>query len=201
MTDDKHFNLWEDWVRNAYCLQEFSAFNTLWLAYFIAGAQQQQHIFKQTLKTVYTSLPDLIGILFLVRKYHTASPCLPCAFQITFFIIITDPNFSYRRWRRRRWHSSLLRPTRLLLRKALNEEPRCHGGHPRHPQRLWGILLFSSERDPVHWNKTRSIRRSRRSCRRFQLPVRDCHRSVRRILHRRAYRQLGREQQSSCCLS
>lgn len=67
MTDDKHFNLWEEWVRNAYCLQEFSAFNTLWLAYFIAGAQQQQHIFKQTLKTVYTSLPDLIGILFLVR--------------------------------------------------------------------------------------------------------------------------------------
>jgi hypothetical protein len=73
MTDDKHFNLWEEWVANAFKIQEFSAFNSLWLAYFIAGgiggAQNQHHIFKQVLKTVYTSLPDLIGILFLVRKY------------------------------------------------------------------------------------------------------------------------------------
>lgn len=72
MTDDKHFNLWEDWVKNAFRVQEFSAFNTLWLAYFIAGgvvgAPHQHHIFKQVLKTVYTSLPDLIGVLFLVRK-------------------------------------------------------------------------------------------------------------------------------------
>ena len=72
MTDDKHFNLWEDWMKNAFRVQEFSAFNSLWLAYFIAGGvvgvQNQQHIFKQVLKTVYTSLPDLIGILFLVRK-------------------------------------------------------------------------------------------------------------------------------------
>jgi len=71
MTDDKHFNLWEDWVKNAFRVQEFSAFNSLWLAYFIAGGvvgvQNQQHIFKQVLKTVYTSLPDLIGVLFLVR--------------------------------------------------------------------------------------------------------------------------------------
>jgi hypothetical protein len=37
MTDDKHFNLWEDWVKNAFRVQEFSAFNSLWLAYFIAG--------------------------------------------------------------------------------------------------------------------------------------------------------------------
>jgi len=37
MTDDKHFNLWEDWVKNAFRVNEFSAFNSLWLAYFIAG--------------------------------------------------------------------------------------------------------------------------------------------------------------------
>ena len=72
MTDDKHFNLWEDWVKSAYRVQEFSAFNSLWLADFIAGgvvsAHNQLNIFKQVLKTVYTSLPDLIGVLFLVRK-------------------------------------------------------------------------------------------------------------------------------------
>ena len=35
--DDKHFNYWEDWFRKAYKVEEFSAFNTLWLTYFIAG--------------------------------------------------------------------------------------------------------------------------------------------------------------------
>lgn len=37
MNDDKHFNYWEDWFRRAYKVEEFSAFNTLWLTYFIAG--------------------------------------------------------------------------------------------------------------------------------------------------------------------
>jgi hypothetical protein len=89
MTDDKHFNLWEEWVRNAYRVNEFSSFNALWLAYFIAGgvsgAQNQQHIFKQVLKTVYTSLPDLIGVLFLARKYKFLRPLLsPCSFNAPF---------------------------------------------------------------------------------------------------------------------
>lgn len=78
MIDDKHYNLWEDWVKNAFHINDFSAFNSLWLAYFIAGGvlgtQNQYHIFKQVLKTVYTSLPDLIGILFLVRKYISVYP-------------------------------------------------------------------------------------------------------------------------------
>jgi hypothetical protein len=37
MNDDKHFNYWEDWFHRAYKVEEFSAFNTLWLTYFIAG--------------------------------------------------------------------------------------------------------------------------------------------------------------------
>lgn len=93
MTDDKHFNLWEDWVKNAFRVQEFSAFNSLWLAYFIAGgvvgAANQHHIFKQVLKTVYTSLPDLIGILFLVRKSTFFSLSLLRALFKSQFIIIT----------------------------------------------------------------------------------------------------------------
>lgn len=89
MTDDKHYNLWEEWFRNAYRIQEFTALNTLWLAYFIAGgsaaAHNQHNILKQVFQTVYTSLPDLIGILFLVRKYsHTFlflfCPSLPAHF-------------------------------------------------------------------------------------------------------------------------
>lgn len=37
MTDDKHHNLWEEWFRNAFRIQEFTSQNTLWLTYFIAG--------------------------------------------------------------------------------------------------------------------------------------------------------------------
>lgn len=72
MVDDKHYNYWEDWFHKAYEVKEFASFNTLWLTYFIAGgaiAPESQHvIFKQMLQTVYTSAPDLIGCLFLVRK-------------------------------------------------------------------------------------------------------------------------------------
>jgi hypothetical protein len=37
--DDKHFNYWEDWMKKACSTEDFSAFNTLWLNYFICGAQ------------------------------------------------------------------------------------------------------------------------------------------------------------------
>lgn len=73
MCDDRHFNYWEEWFSKAYQIGEFSSFNTLWLTYFIAGGslgqQNQAHAFKQVLQTVYTSIPDLTGVFFLVRKY------------------------------------------------------------------------------------------------------------------------------------
>lgn len=37
MHDDKHYNYWEKWFSQAYQVEEFSALNTLWLTYFIAG--------------------------------------------------------------------------------------------------------------------------------------------------------------------
>lgn len=50
MNDDKHFNYWEDWFRKAYKVEEFSAFNTLWLTYFVAGGhvggEMQHYAFK-----------------------------------------------------------------------------------------------------------------------------------------------------------
>ena len=50
MVDDKHFNYWEDWFKQAYEIEEFSAFNTLWLSYFICGGslgqQNAQYAFK-----------------------------------------------------------------------------------------------------------------------------------------------------------
>ena len=73
MHDDKHYNYWEKWFQQAFKVEEFSAINTLWLSYFIAGGsvgyKQQKFAFKKILQTVYTSLPDIIGILFLARKY------------------------------------------------------------------------------------------------------------------------------------
>jgi len=72
MIDDKHFNYWEDWFKKAYDIGEFSSFNTLWMSYFIAGGSLGQHnaphAFKQVLQTVYTSNPDLVGVLFLASK-------------------------------------------------------------------------------------------------------------------------------------
>lgn len=38
MTDDKHYNLWEEWFKNAYRIQDFTSLNTLWLSYFITGS-------------------------------------------------------------------------------------------------------------------------------------------------------------------
>jgi hypothetical protein len=37
MHDEKHYNYWEKWFKDAYKVEDFSAFNTLWLNYFIAG--------------------------------------------------------------------------------------------------------------------------------------------------------------------
>ena len=76
MVDDKHFNYWEDWFKQAYEIEEFSAFNTLWLSYFICGGslgqQNAQYAFKQVLQTAYTSNPDLVGVFFLASKCHLA---------------------------------------------------------------------------------------------------------------------------------
>lgn len=46
--------------------------NTLWLAYFSAGGsisyKDQRFAFKKILQTVYISLPDIIGVMFLQSK-------------------------------------------------------------------------------------------------------------------------------------
>jgi len=64
--------LLENWFGRAYEIEEFSAFNTLWLSYFIAGGsigqQNGAYAFKQVLQTVYTSNPDMVGVLFLASK-------------------------------------------------------------------------------------------------------------------------------------
>jgi len=71
MYDEKHYNCWEGWFRKAFQVEEFSSFNTLWMTYFIAGGsisyKEQKFAFKKILQTVYTSLADVIGILFLMR--------------------------------------------------------------------------------------------------------------------------------------
>jgi Domain of unknown function (DUF4821) len=70
MYDERHYNCWEAWFKQAFLVEEFSAFNSLWLTYFIAGGsiayKEQKFAFKKILQTVYTSLPDTIGILFLM---------------------------------------------------------------------------------------------------------------------------------------
>jgi len=80
MYDEKHYNCWEQWFKKAYNVEEFSTFNALWLTYFIAGGsidyRDQRYAFKKILQTVYTSMTDIIGVLFLMSKYHF-SPLTP----------------------------------------------------------------------------------------------------------------------------
>jgi len=70
MYDEKHYNCWESWFKNAFQVTEFSTSNTLWLTYFIAGGsigyKEQRFAFKKILQTVYTSIADVIGVLFLM---------------------------------------------------------------------------------------------------------------------------------------
>jgi hypothetical protein len=69
--DDLHYNHWEAWFNEAYQLNEFNSANTLWMSYFITAQSIQQEdqgtIFQKVLQTVYTSLPEVLGILFLMK--------------------------------------------------------------------------------------------------------------------------------------
>ncbi len=93
MYDERHYNCWENWFSKAFGVEEFSTFNTLWLTYFIAGGSiaygDQRYVFKKILQTVYTSLPDLLGVLFLMSKFngHPVSycECLTAALQPLLF--------------------------------------------------------------------------------------------------------------------
>jgi len=38
MVDDRHYNHWEEWVKKACQVEEFSCFNSLWLSYFIVAS-------------------------------------------------------------------------------------------------------------------------------------------------------------------
>lgn len=73
MYDEKHYNCWEKWFGKAFGVEEFSPFNTAWLTYFITGGSigygDQRFAFKKILQTLYTSMPDIHGVLFLMSKY------------------------------------------------------------------------------------------------------------------------------------
>lgn len=88
MYDERHYNVWEKWFQKAFEVDDFTPLNTVWLTYFIAGGSisygDQRFAFKKILQTVYTSMADSIGVLFLMRK------------------ILTDLNNYYNRRRRRR---------------------------------------------------------------------------------------------------
>lgn len=69
--DDLHYNYWEAWFNEAFQVSEFSGSNTLWMNYFICSqtiaSEDQGKIFKKVLQTVYTSLPEVLGVLFLMK--------------------------------------------------------------------------------------------------------------------------------------
>lgn len=80
--DDVHYNHWEAWFNDAYQLNEFNSANVLWMTYFITSQNIQQQdqgkIFQKVLQTVYTSLPDILGILFLMKGDAEEEDCTHC---------------------------------------------------------------------------------------------------------------------------
>lgn len=71
MQDDRHYNYWEGFFKKAFKIDDFSSLNSLWLTYFNSGGsisrKDQKFIFKRILQTVYTSLPEIMGVHFLRR--------------------------------------------------------------------------------------------------------------------------------------
>lgn len=71
--DDRHYNYWEKWLSLACNVNDFSSANSLWLSYFVLSSavplELTHCVFKEVLHTIYTSNPNLIGILFMARKF------------------------------------------------------------------------------------------------------------------------------------
>ena len=69
--DDLHYNFWEGWFTDAFQVGEFNSANSLWMTYFICAQsiskEDQGKVFKKVLQTVYTSIPDVLGVLFLMK--------------------------------------------------------------------------------------------------------------------------------------
>ena len=89
MQDDRHYNYWESFFRKAFKIDDFSSLNSLWLTYFNAGGTlnrtDQKFVFKRILQTVYTSLPEIMGVFFLRRGDAEEEDFNYCFDQISIF--------------------------------------------------------------------------------------------------------------------
>lgn len=70
--DDRHYNLWEEWIGKAFNLEglPINSCNSLWLTYlFVADsyADQIEVITERILQNLYILLPQLDGVLFMKR--------------------------------------------------------------------------------------------------------------------------------------
>ena len=85
--DDRHYNLWEEWLGRAFNLEglPISSTNSLWLSYaFVSDeyADQVEAVTERILQNLYTLLPQLDGVLFLKRGEVTALEELESAYRM-----------------------------------------------------------------------------------------------------------------------
>ena len=70
--DHEHYNYWEGWISDAFECEDFTSQNSMWMGYFIASEaiplQSHRDVLKKILQSVYTSIPELTGILFLLSN-------------------------------------------------------------------------------------------------------------------------------------
>lgn len=85
--DDKHYNLWDEWLGRAFNLEglPISSTNSLWLSYaFVSDdyADQVEAVTERILQNLYTLLPQLDGVLFLKRGEVSALEELESAYRM-----------------------------------------------------------------------------------------------------------------------
>lgn len=71
--DDEHFNCWEKWFEKACEVSEFNAQNSLWMVYFVVAPgllpNEVNTLLSRIFQTVYTSVPEVNGVLLLQSKH------------------------------------------------------------------------------------------------------------------------------------
>jgi hypothetical protein len=85
--DDKHYNLWEEWLGKAFNLEglPITSSNSLWLTYVFVSDEYANHIeiaTERIFQNLYILMPQLDGVLFLKRGEVQAIEDMESAYRM-----------------------------------------------------------------------------------------------------------------------
>ena len=179
--DDLHFNCWEKWFEKACEVSEFNAQNSLWMVYFVVApgllANEVNTLLSRIFQTVYTSVPEVNGVLLLQSKHP----------------------FHLRGWSRSRWPLNFLLSGRVSIRRNPPPTSQLTALSQRHSSFQSHLLLIKTAHPTLRQNQKSSSRRSRWSRCCLQLSIGSYHWSLWRILPSWAHSCLELIQQGASC--